>query len=384
MRSVLIITGMHRSGTSVITAAFASAGVDVGSRLMPAARGNLRGHFEDLDFVTLHERMLRANGFASEGFTAADAIPVPPALAAEARNLVSQRQPSSPIWGWKDPRTTLFLDLWAEAVPDAKFVFLFRSPAEAIDSLFRRGDEAFAVNPGFAVDVWMAYNRRLLAFQRAHPDRCHLIDAATAVAAPDRLVAAVRNRWSLPLAEPGHVATEGLFCDAVSQDRRAIVAAMQPAAWELFAALRTAAGHGESGTVPPPPSLPAVALAEWSRGASLEARVAQVEAHAREATAVADAIRQECEAALAEAKVRRHERDAIATERDAIAMELEAIRSRLERNGLPVRHKIAREARRLVHRWRAGRADFGGVASGQADVTVAPLPHQTAERRAAA
>lgn len=373
MRSVLIITGMHRSGTSVITAAFASAGVDVGSRLMPAARGNLRGHFEDLDFVTLHERMLRANGFASEGFTAADAIPVPPALAAEARNLVSQRQPSSPIWGWKDPRTTLFLDLWAEAVPDAKFVFLFRSPAEAIDSLFRRGDEAFAVNPGFAVDVWMAYNQRLLAFQRAHPGRCHLVDAATAVADPGGLVAAVRNRWSLPLAEPGPVAAEGLFCGAVSQDRRGIVAAVQPAAWELFAALQEAAGQCESETIPPPQSPAAVALAEWSRGANLEARVAQAESNAREAAAMVEAIRQERDAARAELLER-------IQERDAVAMELEATRSRLERIRLPVRQKIVREARRLVRRWAAAR----GLDSGQLDPAVIPLPCQAVERRSAA
>lgn len=377
MQPVLIITGMHRSGTSVITAAFASAGLDVGSRLMPAARGNLRGHFEDLDFVSLHERMLRAGGFGPEGFTAADAIPVAPSLATEARSLVSQRRAGSSIWGWKDPRTTLFLDWWAEAVPDARFVFLFRSPAEAIDSLFRRGDETFAVNPAFALDVWTAYNRRLLTFQRLHPDRCHLVDATTAVADPDRLVAAVRERWNLPLVEPGRVAAEGLFRGAVSADRRAIVAAVQPAAWELFAALQEAAGHGASGPIHPPQSLPAVALAEWSRAANLEARVAQAEAQAREATAMVDEIRQERDAARAELPGQRHEQG-------GIEEEVETGRSLMHQPRVPVRLKIVREARRLFRRLAAQPAESLGQDAAQSGAASIPLPHQAAERRAAA
>ena len=85
---ILIITGMHRSGTSVVAAALASAGLHVGSRLMPGGRGNPRGHFEDLDFVSLHERILRANGIGTEGFTTATEIPVPPSLADEAVLLV--------------------------------------------------------------------------------------------------------------------------------------------------------------------------------------------------------------------------------------------------------------------------------------------------------
>lgn len=377
MQPVLVITGMHRSGTSVITAAFASAGLDVGSRLMPAARGNPRGHFEDLDFVSLHERMLRANGFGPEGFTAADAIPVPPALAAEARDLVGQRRSGGSIWGWKDPRTTLFLDWWAEAVPDARFVFLFRSPAEAIDSLFRRGDETFAVNPAFALDVWTAYNRRLLAFHQTHPERSLLVDAATAVAAPDRLVATVRKRWNLPLAEPEHVAAEGLFCRAVSQDRRAIVAAVQPTAWELFAALQHATGHGESETILPPQSLPAIALAEWSRGANLEGRVTQAEAHVGTAEATVEVIRQERDAA-------RDELAARTRERDAIVAELESVHGRLHRPRLPIRAKIVREVRRFLRR-RAGRlAESLGHDAAQPGAASIPLPPRAAERRAAA
>jgi len=46
----LVITGMHRSGTSLVASLFAGAGVNVGTRLIGASRGNDRGHWEDLDF----------------------------------------------------------------------------------------------------------------------------------------------------------------------------------------------------------------------------------------------------------------------------------------------------------------------------------------------
>ncbi|MEY2858272.1 MAG: hypothetical protein RLZZ74_2584, partial [Cyanobacteriota bacterium] len=46
--SVMIITGMHRSGTSLTASLLQSAGVNLGDRLMSEDRGNSKGHFEDL------------------------------------------------------------------------------------------------------------------------------------------------------------------------------------------------------------------------------------------------------------------------------------------------------------------------------------------------
>jgi len=58
----LVISGMHRSGTSLVASAFRAAGIDVGSDLLGADEGNPRGHFEDRDFVRLHEEMLVTTG----------------------------------------------------------------------------------------------------------------------------------------------------------------------------------------------------------------------------------------------------------------------------------------------------------------------------------
>jgi hypothetical protein len=41
-------------------------------------------------------------------------------------------------WGWKDPRTCLFIDKWHQVFPDARAVVIFRKPEDVVDSLIRR------------------------------------------------------------------------------------------------------------------------------------------------------------------------------------------------------------------------------------------------------
>ena len=118
----LVITGMHRSGTSLVASLFAGAGVNVGTRLIGASRGNDRGHWEDLDFYEFHARVLEANGVGSEGFSCAADLIVPPPLRDEAVAVVAAKAAAATPWGWKDPRTTLFLEFWQSLLPEAVFV----------------------------------------------------------------------------------------------------------------------------------------------------------------------------------------------------------------------------------------------------------------------
>ena len=65
---VLVIGGMHRSGTSLTASLLRGAGLFIGERLMGPYPGNERGHFEDLDFYEFHKRVLAANGLHEDGF----------------------------------------------------------------------------------------------------------------------------------------------------------------------------------------------------------------------------------------------------------------------------------------------------------------------------
>ncbi|HVX29275.1 MAG TPA: hypothetical protein VHA53_02260, partial [Nitrolancea sp.] len=59
---VLVVAGMHRSGTSLTANWLAQCGLDVGQDLLAGLPDNPTGHFEDRSFVYLHIDMLADNG----------------------------------------------------------------------------------------------------------------------------------------------------------------------------------------------------------------------------------------------------------------------------------------------------------------------------------
>lgn len=248
----LVIAGMHRSGTSLAASLVASAGVHLGERLMGPERGNPLGHFEDIDFYELHRRALTANGLGSEGFTCQDSIFVPPAVGDDCDALVARRRGLGRPWGWKDPRTTLFLEAWRERLPEAVFLLLFRRPWEVVDSLLRRGDTAFAVNPRLAADVWLAYNRRLHDFFLAHRDRCLLLETTRVARDPTGLIADVGRLMGVNLEPPEDRYEPGLLVEDASFDRAGLVRGMRPEAIDLYRSLcRLAAGRAETDSMTP-------------------------------------------------------------------------------------------------------------------------------------
>lgn len=238
----LIVGGMHRSGTSLTASLFASAGIDLGPELLGASPSNPLGHFEDVGFYEFHRRALVAQGIVSEGYTATSHATVPAALEPEARELVAARQRRGVAWGWKDPRTTLFLDFWKATLPEARCVFVFRRPWEVADSLFRRGDQTFALNPSFAFDVWTHYNRLILDFARRHPTTCMVFEISQIIADPEAALAAVRSRLDVPLQSPGRRFREAMFSSKPGAAHADVVRATAPEAWRTYLALRDLAG----------------------------------------------------------------------------------------------------------------------------------------------
>ncbi|MEO8071537.1 MAG: hypothetical protein ABI652_09045, partial [Acidobacteriota bacterium] len=126
---VLVVAGMHRSGTSLLASLLHGSGCRMGEACLPADTHNRRGYFEDLEFLDLNRRMLAATvpadrpGHADWGWTEdmdASGIDVSrlDSFVAEADALVARRRLHSAsvdhtdgtapgCWGWKDPRTSV-------------------------------------------------------------------------------------------------------------------------------------------------------------------------------------------------------------------------------------------------------------------------------------
>src|SRR5438309_1446215 len=72
---VLIVAGMHRSGTSLLASLLHRGGCPMGAEMLPADSNNRLGYFEDVEFLDLNRRMLAAavpfnkSGHADWGWT---------------------------------------------------------------------------------------------------------------------------------------------------------------------------------------------------------------------------------------------------------------------------------------------------------------------------
>jgi hypothetical protein len=321
----LAIGGMHRSGTSLTASLVAGAGVHLGDELMAAGAGNPRGHFEDLEFYNLHQRILAANGLSMEGFTCQASIAVPPAALTQATELVGRRRAAARAWGWKDPRTVLFLDFWAELLPEVRWLFVVRSPDDVVDSLLRRGDTAFVMNPRHAIDVWVAYNQRILEFALRHRHRAVVVDLQQVIADPAGVVSAVANVLGTMLPAPTATYEEGLLVSGQPAHRSGLVQTVSPGAHDIYAQLRRLAGlETAAGGVPfKPAETVDAALAEWALGC----RVAAAGGHlaAREADA-----RREAERLAAELETERAARAEVAGHADALVEERATLVAALE------------------------------------------------------
>ena len=239
--SALIITGMHRSGTSLTTSLLESAGVHIGDRLMDAGTGNRRGHFEDWDFVDLHRRALIAQSINREGWTTKRDL----AFLSQDRQLALEliaTKSHRVIWGWKDPRTTLFLNSWQELIPHAKFIFVYRSPWDVVDSLFRRGDSIFKSNPQIAIQTWISYNQSILDFcqQTNHP--WILLRIEDVIGHPQFVIDTLNQKLGLQLRSPQSLYDRALFTNnQVNLSRAQLIQKFFPQAFQLYLKLHNCA-----------------------------------------------------------------------------------------------------------------------------------------------
>ena len=209
-QTVVVITGMHRSGTSLTTSLLQSSGVFIGDRLMAGGTGNTRGHFEDWDFVDLHRASLTAQSVNREGWTTQTDFTFSGKYLSRAKSLLAARS-QHPIWGWKDPRSTLFLDSWQSLIPQVKFIFVYRSPWNVVDSLYRRGDLIFKTKPEIAIQTWISYNRKILNFCNYTSRPWVLLKIEDVIDNPLLIINEINRELDLDLPSPENLYERSLF-----------------------------------------------------------------------------------------------------------------------------------------------------------------------------
>jgi len=159
----IIIAGMHRSGTSLITQWLNKCGLHVGTYCLGANQTNLDGHFEDLEFVRLHEDILKDNELPESGLTEHPIRYISDYNRQRFEDLFKCKNEFFTQWGWKDPRNCLFLRYYKNNFPDSKYLFIVRDYRSVVNSLlhrsFREVDKKYLSRGVVSRFIWLHFRR---------------------------------------------------------------------------------------------------------------------------------------------------------------------------------------------------------------------------------
>jgi len=151
----VIIIGMHRSGTTMVTRLLQELGLFVGWKLdenqeaaffskyntwllnsaggrwdTPSCIDYLYADSQGMDLAVQYLNHRMSSLACYEFFGAARGL--------KYRGIFKISEP----WGWKDPRNTLTLPIWLRLFPDARIIHVVRNGIDVADSLFRRQNQA--------------------------------------------------------------------------------------------------------------------------------------------------------------------------------------------------------------------------------------------------
>lgn len=146
-RKIIVVLGMHRSGTSAVARGLKVLGVELGNRLMPPVAGeNDKGFWEDLDIYGLNEEMLEAVGrgwWSLLPLTHEDlSFLLEKGYDRKAAELLAGKIAASTVYGFKDPRFNQLLELWkkvfSRVAGEVEYVLVVRDPRSVVRSVCRR------------------------------------------------------------------------------------------------------------------------------------------------------------------------------------------------------------------------------------------------------
>ena len=234
----LIIVGMHRSGTSYTASVLKQSGLNIGDRLLAASIGNDLGHFENEDFYHFHQKAFTKRNYHSDGWSLNIVHDLDSDELKEARHIISINQLNQ--WGWKDPRTTLFLEAWKKLIPDAYFLFIYRTPWEVVESLFRRNtDKDLIAEPILTIENWQFYNEQILNFFNENKERSLLVEIENIMQRSSELIELLNSRLGFKLnAEVESIFDKNRFKNNLTETQQFFCESVFPACISLYKKLQ--------------------------------------------------------------------------------------------------------------------------------------------------
>ena len=203
-KKVIIVLGMHRSGTSALTRGLGALGINLGDTLYPAADDNPTGFWEDRDVISINDRLLAQLGSSYDRVGLVDANLENSAevelIFHEAKAVISGKLANTSVWGVKDPRIPRLLPFWkrlfAELDCELGYVIALRNPLSVADSLAFRNQ--FAPIKSY----WLWLEHTLQALHYTAGERRLVVSYDRMLAEPVQELSRMAEVLRLPSPEP--------------------------------------------------------------------------------------------------------------------------------------------------------------------------------------
>ncbi|NVN10178.1 glycosyltransferase [Nguyenibacter vanlangensis] len=243
-RTAMVVVGMHRSGTSLMTHLLAAAGCDLPTSLMTPAADNQDGFWESPIFAALNDSILAEHDVAWDRLFSSARLKDAGADAHvdRIRRAIRSQYGNARAIVLKDPRTCLLMPAWHRALVEEgyapRYILTARHPAEVAASLERRDHMPI----GTGVLLWADYMVNALDFLRDKP---------VSVAAFDRIMDSpndvMKHLWSAFAFPPETLPDDlsALVKPALrhhAEPRTPLAVAAKPV-WDLYGALMDQAGQ---------------------------------------------------------------------------------------------------------------------------------------------
>lgn len=165
-KTLVLIVGMHRSGTSALSGTLSTIGLNLGTDIVGKGVDNEKGFFENRYFLQFNKDLFKANNGDWQDIPSD--IECSPEMKERLKNLLLQEFGDYDNLVIKDPRLTLLFRFYLEAAMDlqynVKMLVMIRSASEIVESLMFRNK----MEIGYAYELVAKYFYALLKIKYNH------------------------------------------------------------------------------------------------------------------------------------------------------------------------------------------------------------------------
>ena len=208
----ILICGYHRSGTSMTGQIMHNAGLLLDRNPFTAHPSNPDSHFESDVAVKLHNDILNYNrtDWLLQNHDPNVDFEITTDHRAKAE-MLRAKYARAENWGFKDPRSSLFIKFWADVLQRPRIIIVYRHFGYCQNSLLKRAVEVLIKHPNIdsestqlwqntdlSISAWLYYNQQLINYAQAYPEDCIVVSQEALLNGFD-LITEVNTRFGLTL-----------------------------------------------------------------------------------------------------------------------------------------------------------------------------------------